>query len=386
MSDILSIGNSGGVNLDYTATVSYVEADFIANMNGFEANKSTITTNKKSQVQNDVHSSEHRSSRNRDYATIGAGGSVSTSTNDTPFGTYYHDGQNQYLFTASELSAAGLVAGNINAVGWNVDSAAAQVMNGFNVEMKHTSATSVIDFETGFTNCFAGTWTASAGWNDISFSTPFNWDGTSNLLVKVCFDNASYTSNSTCYIDTYTAMNGWAYNDGTSGCADPHEGTIDSRPQIRFDYTAAPTLNWLTLNGGYSVIGSIDSGSSDDVLSVLFDTVPDGLTEGIYEANITIASNDPDEPTIIVPVTLTVSQQLDIPQNVTISTTPNGADVDVLMSWTAVPGATSYTVYRSAGPYADFPSEWTLETVIIGTTWSYTTDRMYRFYRVAANN
>ena len=381
-SDVLTIGNIGGTTLEYTATVSYVER----NITNYTGKSEAMEPGAKIIPNTDKSSSLPKSIRNRDYATIGAGGSVSTSTNDTPFGTYYHDGQNQYLFTASELSAAGLAAGNINAVGWNIASAAAQTMNGFNVELKHTTATSVIGFETGFTNCFAGSWTASAGWNDISFSTPFTWDGVSNLLVKICFDNTSYTSNSTCYIDTYTAMNGWAYNDGTSGCTDSHEGTIDSRPQIRFDYTAAPTLNWLTLNGGYSVIGSIDSGSSDDVLSVLFDTVPDGLTEGIYEANITITSNDPDQPTITVPVTLTVSQQLDVPQNVTIVTTPNGADVDVLISWTAVPGATSYTVYRSASPYADFPSEWTSETGIIGTTWSYTTDRMHRFYRVTANN
>jgi len=371
-------------------------------------------------------------------------------------------------------------------------------MNGFNIELKHTIATSVTGFETGFANCYSGTWTASAGWNDISFLTPFTWDGVSNLLVKICFDNTSYTSNSSCYIDTYTAMNGWAYNDGTTGCSDPWEGTIDTRPQTRFDYTSGPTLNWLTLNGGSSVIGSIDSGSSDDVITVGFDTVPDGLAEGTYEAEITITSNDPDESPFIVPVTLTVSNQenypdweivtypnntatiygtvsilgydaepgdlvgafvgaecrgmgeiqiartayitmlinvaengeiadfkvydysadtvynanysteinigetigsypddlqeidvlgtLDVPQNVTITTTPDGPNVDVFISWTAVPGATSYTVYRASDPNAVFPGEWTSETGIIGTTWNYTTDRTKRFYRVSANN
>ena len=485
-SDNLTIGNAGEMTLEYTATVSYVDPE----------TENIVYADKK--VSSFQRSKTPISSRNRTLVTIGAGSSVSTSTSDTPFGTFYHDGQNQYLFTASELSTAGLVAGDINAVGWNVASAAAQVMNGFNIGLKHTIATSVTGFETGFANCYSGTWTASAGWNDISFSTPFTWDGTSNLLVKICFDNTSYTSNSSCYIDTYTAMNGWAYNDGTTGCSDPWEGTIDTRPQTRFDYTSGPTLNWLTLNGGSSVIGSIDSGSSDDVITVGFDTVPDGLAEGTYEAEITITSNDPDESPFIVPVTLTVSNQenypdweivtypnntatiygtvsilgydaepgdlvgafvgaecrgmgeiqiartayitmlinvaengeiadfkvydysadtvynanysteinigetigsypddlqeidvlgtLDVPQNVTITTTPDGPNVDVFISWTAVPGATSYTVYRASDPNAVFPGEWTSETGIIGTTWNYTTDRTKRFYRVSANN
>src|SRR6185503_905308 len=31
----------------------------------------------------------------------------------------------------------------------------------------------------------------AAGWNDFSFDTPFTWDGTSNLIVELCYDNGS---------------------------------------------------------------------------------------------------------------------------------------------------------------------------------------------------
>ncbi|MCK4655188.1 MAG: hypothetical protein KAU01_12170, partial [Candidatus Cloacimonetes bacterium] len=381
----LYIGNVGSGVLDYTATISYSSS----RMNHVSSAYSDISNiikepkvrieleTKRSPSPHGFQNPEHKSIRDRDYATIGAGSSISTSTSTTPFGTYYHDGQNQYLFTASELSAAGLVAGDISTVGWNIASAAAQIMNGFNIELKHTTATSVTGFETGFTNCYSGTWTASAGWNDISFSTPFNWDGTSNLLVKICFDNTSYTSNSTCYYDTYPAMNGWAYNDNTSGCTDPYEGSIDNRPQIRF---TGSTFNWLTLNGGSSVIGSIDPGSPDDVLTVLFDTVPDSLTEGIYEANIEITSNDPDEPSIIVPVTLTVSQQLDPPANVQIQL--NGSSIQ--LSWDAVSGATSYKVYSSNDPYTGFTED--TSGSFVGESWSAPIGDVKKFYYVKAVN
>ncbi|MBT4332912.1 MAG: choice-of-anchor D domain-containing protein, partial [Candidatus Cloacimonetes bacterium] len=178
-------------------------------------------------------------SRNRGSITIGAGGSTSGTydTAITPFGTYYQDGQNQILFTSSELSAAGLPASEISGLGWNIATAATQTMNGFNIEIKHTSATSVTAWETGFTNVYSGTHVAAGGWNDFTFTSPFVWDGTSNILVKVCFNNSSYTSNSTAYYDnTSGSFNGFTYSDYTSGCSDPYGSNTLARPQTRFEY------------------------------------------------------------------------------------------------------------------------------------------------------
>ena len=131
---------------------------------------------------------------NRAVITIGAGALISGTydTSITPFGTYYEDGQNQLLFTAAELTTAGLTAGTINGIGWNIAAASTAIMAGFNIEMKHTAATTAASFETGFTNVYAGAPIAIAGWNDFVFTTVFVWDGISNVLVKVCFDNAGF--------------------------------------------------------------------------------------------------------------------------------------------------------------------------------------------------
>ncbi len=32
--------------------------------------------------------------------------------------------------------------------------------------------------------------TSVAGWNDFNFDTPYIWDGTSNLVIEFCYDNA----------------------------------------------------------------------------------------------------------------------------------------------------------------------------------------------------
>ena len=172
----------------------------------------------------------------RSFATVGTGTTVSTTTETTPFGTFYHDGHNEILYTAAELSAAGLPPGDITSIGFEVVAASTQIMNGFKVKMKHTTATEVTGWESSFSNNYSGTWTAAAGWNDIGLTANFNWNGYDNLLLKICFDNTSYTTNSTVYYDIYAGMNGWAYNDGTSGCSDPWEGTTDQRPNTRFGY------------------------------------------------------------------------------------------------------------------------------------------------------
>jgi hypothetical protein len=168
--------------------------------------------------------------------TIGTETNISGAydTDITPFGTYYEDGQNQYLFTAYELGIAGIGAGEITEIGWHVAQAAPDIMNGFNIEVKHSTAFTVTGFEDDFTNVYSGIYTADTGWNMFEFTEPFMYDGSSSLLVKVCFDNEDWDDNSFVYYSiTSDPMNGWAYNDGTTGCTDPYEGSSIERPNTR---------------------------------------------------------------------------------------------------------------------------------------------------------
>ncbi|MCI0473390.1 MAG: T9SS type A sorting domain-containing protein, partial [Ignavibacteria bacterium] len=50
----------------------------------------------------------------------------------------------------------------------------------------------------GMTTAYSGTYTVpGTGWQEITLTTPFYWNGTNSLLVEICFNNSSYTSNST---------------------------------------------------------------------------------------------------------------------------------------------------------------------------------------------
>jgi len=77
-----------------------------------------------------------------------------------------------------------------------------------------------------------------------------------------------------------------------------------NKPFLVINYTPLPPpQNWLTIDGGSSVTGSIP-GQDSQTIQMGFDA--SGLTEGIYIANIIISSNDPDSPNTSIPVTLNV--------------------------------------------------------------------------------
>nr|WP_294906116.1 T9SS type A sorting domain-containing protein [uncultured Lacibacter sp.] len=104
----------------------------------------------------------------------------------------------QYLYTLSELATAGLTgAGYISSIRFNVTSkGSTQPFNGFTISLANTSATNL---STGFvsavpTQVYNSNYTTVVGENVFNFTTPFYWDGVSNIAVTFCFDNGSATS------------------------------------------------------------------------------------------------------------------------------------------------------------------------------------------------
>ncbi len=119
--------------------------------------------------------------------TIGVGANSSP----LPFKTSYRVSRTQYLWTASELSAAGLTAGNITAIQFDIISSDG-IMHHLSVRMKNSvldSLTNSLYENSGFTLCYESNTNFVSGWNSIPFTTPFNWDGTSNIDVEITFDN-----------------------------------------------------------------------------------------------------------------------------------------------------------------------------------------------------
>lgn len=104
------------------------------------------------------------------------------------------DARTQILLRASELTAAGINPGNITGMAVDVQTPGTTLRQ-LRVAMKHTTQTalSTSAVETsGLTEVYrANTTFATVGANTLVFVTPFNWNGSDNLLIDLSYDNST---------------------------------------------------------------------------------------------------------------------------------------------------------------------------------------------------
>lgn len=121
-------------------------------------------------------------------STTGSG----TLQSSQPFYSSKQVSRTQYLWKAAELGIAGLTAGNITDLQFNVPTAGT-AMKHLKIKMKPSSLDSLKadKYETGnFTEVYnSNTTFAFAGWNKLQFVTPFYWDGTSNIVIEISYNN-----------------------------------------------------------------------------------------------------------------------------------------------------------------------------------------------------
>jgi hypothetical protein len=137
---------------------------------------------------------QHTDTTTLNTYTVGAG---SNNTNQ-PFGASNPISRSQYLWRASEVSSAGLTAGNITGLKFYLQSLGSNLGN-LRIRMRHTTANALhadTVVNTGFTEVYAhNTQFATVGWNSLQLTTPFNWDGTSNILIDISYDNSAAGAN-----------------------------------------------------------------------------------------------------------------------------------------------------------------------------------------------
>ena len=99
----------------------------------------------------------------------------------------------QALFTASELVTAGITsAANITSMTFRVVTKnSTQPYTGFTIGMANTLATNLGSgfLSSPLTQVYSGNYSSLVGNNLFTFTTPFAWDGTSNIVINFCFDN-----------------------------------------------------------------------------------------------------------------------------------------------------------------------------------------------------
>jgi hypothetical protein len=175
-------------------------------------------------------------------------GATTTATYSNPFYSLYSNNHTQHLITAAELVQSGLIAGPINSLGLDVTSAGSLPMIDLSVKIGTTAATSMTAFvsdplTTVYTNASL---LPTTGINMLTFSSPFVWDGVSNIVLEFCHGNGASTAtmsrtvkaDNTSYVSSIkthrTASPG---TDASTICGDvtTNVATYSLRPQFIFN-------------------------------------------------------------------------------------------------------------------------------------------------------
>ncbi|MBR3799412.1 MAG: choice-of-anchor J domain-containing protein [Bacteroidales bacterium] len=151
--------------------------------------------------------------------TIGSGNSTNAYL---PTYSYYNYSLTQQIYTASEIGRAG----TITSIAFKVSNSKSTTRS-IDVYMSHTTNTNFssnnawVSQSTSY-RVFSGSVTFSAsGWTTITLATPFEYDGTSNLLLTIDDNTGSYVSSSdnSPQFYVYSASSNTAiykYNDDTN--------------------------------------------------------------------------------------------------------------------------------------------------------------------------
>ncbi|MBR1513655.1 MAG: hypothetical protein IJ622_05110, partial [Bacteroidales bacterium] len=213
---------------------------------------------------------------NRDIVEIGDGTSAYY---HYPVNMYFNYSFTEQIYTAEEIGTAG----TINSISFDYAYSSAFSMPNVTMYMKNVSRSSFADsydYEDVTTSdiVWTGTFAASAtGWVTIDLDTPFQYDGTSNLLVAFYDGTSGYPGSSWTFRTTsttdYMAISG--YSDSSN--PDPYDmsdyyGTRHMyRNNIQLDitpgaaggsnYTAGPVIENLPLTAGtyFLVTSSTDA-------------------------------------------------------------------------------------------------------------------------------
>ncbi len=170
---------------------------------------------------------------------VGTGASNTSGTATTPYANLWGNTRHQYLFRATELTAAGLVAGKLSSISFSIATVTGlSNYPNFTIKLKCTAATALTTTfdNAGLTQVYQANTPITPGLNTHNFTTPYIWDGASNILVDICNDISPWTNSSAVYYNT-TAFNSvtYAFSDPTPLCGTSTAGSTSTlRPNVKF--------------------------------------------------------------------------------------------------------------------------------------------------------
>lgn len=316
--------------------------------------------------------------------SIGDGTAVNTTSGTpTPYGTYYKNFHQQYLFTAAEILAAGGAPGLISALSFNVQAVNnCSPMPNYTIKLKNTQQTVLTTtFEVGdYTQVwFQDNFLPVVGWNTHPFTTPFMWDGVSNLLVDIITTMipTSYTQNASVYYTPTTGVNtSLRYQSDSVDASTSATGTVSvNRANIRFSLNIQ---GMGALQGTVTSSGTPISGATVTVIGTTHTAQTNA--QGQYSfpfvqpGNYNVTASQIGYETLTLPATIAVDQTTTLNFNlvssstVTVSGTVYGSDqptVGLAGVQVTLDGMLDYTGTTNAS------GQFSIAGVLSGNTYNY---------------
>jgi trimeric autotransporter adhesin len=121
---------------------------------------------------------------------------LGTTSAGQPFDAKLPSKRNQMLYKASELIAAGVTRGTITSVAFNINKSSIRPYQNLQIKMGLTTVSELVDNST-VTEIPTSTvkslpsYSTVNGINTFTLDVPFTWDGTSNLVIEICYNNGT---------------------------------------------------------------------------------------------------------------------------------------------------------------------------------------------------
>ena len=198
--------------------------------------------------------------------------SMGTTSFPNPLSAYYGGVKTQMLYTKDELLAQGLEAGSsIKTLAFELNSFVAQRCRDFTIRIGHTTKTEMqtsdLTTSSQLTSVYSQSFTPSAsGFVSFTLTTPFVWDGISNLIIETVHNEGNSGNGSgTTHRYTATTFNSVAY--GAKDSATPagvasldalavsgygSANVSKNRPNIKFGFTVSSQGKWAPVAGLYT--------------------------------------------------------------------------------------------------------------------------------------
>ncbi len=197
-----------------------------------------------------------------------------------PLGSSYHDARTQSIYLNNEIG----YACTITSLALNVSSIPGQTLGNWTIRMRHTSLSNYglpPKWESTWTTVYQHTTTiTSNGWTVFEFDTPFEYNGTDNLMIDFSFNNTSRTSNGYCFESNananrtlyYRSNSGYGNPLNWSGTSSPTPYTSTLVPNLRLgciidnSVAISPTATGSFVDGIWSGMMTAGEGASNVVL------------------------------------------------------------------------------------------------------------------------